>query len=283
MKVLVTGALGQLGHELRRLSGYLDFTFIFTDINELDVTSKAGMDLHFQSNKADIVINCAAFTAVDSAEKESILARRVNSDSCLYLAELSRKYGFRILHISDNFVFDGKKYTPYRENDRTAPLSVYGKTRLEGERHIISKARSYIIIRTSWLYSSFGNNFVKTIIKSAGKKMELKVISDEFGTPTYAGDLASAIFSILPRFSSGTRQIYHYTNEGTASWYDFAMAVCELREIKTPVIPVSSAEYASPAKRPPYSVLSKEKIKKDFKLTIPYWRESLKTCLELIK
>ncbi len=283
MEVLVTGALGQLGHEIRRLSRNKDFSFTFTDINDLDITSKSGMDLYFQNKKVDAVINCAAYTAVDRAQEESLLARRVNSDSCSYLSDLSRKYGFGIIHISTDFVFSGKKNTPYRENDKTDPLSVYGKTKLEGEKHIISKARSYIIIRTSWLYSSFGNNFVKTIIKSSGEKNELRVVCDQVGSPTYAGDLASAIVRILPRFIRGMRQIYHYSNEGTASWYDFAMAICELREINTPVIPVSSAEYVSPAKRPAYSVLSKEKIKKDFKLTIPYWRQSLKTCLDLIK
>ncbi|MGA2142537.1 MAG: dTDP-4-dehydrorhamnose reductase [Brevinematales bacterium] len=283
MNILVTGSGGQLGSEIRKLSPGHNDNFIFTDVDDLDITDIEALDLYFKITKLDIVINCAAYTAVDMAEKEAFLARRINSDSCANIAKLSKKYGFRIIHISTDFVYNGRKNTPYVESDPTGPLSVYGRTKLEGEKHIMSAAGSYIIIRTSWLYSSFGKNFVKTMIKAAGEKPELRVVCDQTGTPTYAGDLAAAILKILPEFLPGTRQTYHYSNEGTASWYDFTVAICDLMGIKIPVKPISSSEYVSPARRPAYSVLSKEKIKKDFGLAVPYWRESLKACLEFMK
>jgi dTDP-4-dehydrorhamnose reductase len=287
MNILVTGSSGQLGSEIRKISAVSPVagnSCIFTDVTDLDITSAEALDLFFKSTPVDIVINCAAFTAVDRAEKETAAARMINSSACKNLAVLSRKHGFGIIHISTDFVYDGRKNTPYSERDRTCPLSVYGRTKLEGEKFIAALAESYIIIRTSWLYSSFGSNFVKTIIRAAGEKPELKIVCDQTGTPTYAGDLASAIINyILPGFTSNSGQVYHYSNEGTASWYDFAVAVCDIRGIKTPVKPIKTSEYISPAKRPAYSVLSKEKIKKDFGITIPYWRDSLKSCLDLLK
>ena len=283
MNILVTGGSGQLGSEIRKLSAGHKDSFIFTDVDDLDITRIDALDKFFKTAKIDIVINCAAYTAVDRAEKETAAARRVNAVSCANIAKLSKKFGFRIIHISTDFVYSGGKNTPYLETDRPVPLSVYGKTKLEGEKRITSMADSYIIIRTSWLYSSFGNNFVKTMLKAAVVKPELRVVCDQTGTPTYAGDLAEAIMKILPGFKPGTRQIYHYSNEGTASWYDFAVAIFDIKGVKIPVIPIRTSEYVSPARRPAYSVMSKEKIKKDFSLTVPYWRKSLKACLDLMK
>ncbi len=285
MKVHVTGAGGQLGSEIRDLCpGFnKDYSFDFSDIDSLDITDQKAMDKYFQKNSTDIVINCAAYTAVDRAQSEKNKAMLINEKACSILSGLSIKYGFMIFHISTDFVFNGKKSLPYVETDLTGPLSVYGLTKLGGEKRIISKAKSYIIIRTSWLYSSHGNNFVKTIIRAAGERNEVRVVYDQTGTPTYARDLADAILKMLPGIKPGTKEIYHYSNEGVASWYDFAKSICELRGIKTPVLPIKTGDYPAPAKRPPYSVLSKEKIKREFGIVIPYWRDSLKECLKGIK
>jgi dTDP-4-dehydrorhamnose reductase len=283
MKILVTGAKGQLGSEIRDLSDNLKGgTFIFTD-TDLDITDPKALDSYFGENRTDIVINCAAYTAVDRAEKERKAAYLLNEKACSHLAGLSKKYGFRLLHISTDFVFDGKKSTPYIETDKTGPVSIYGMTKLGGEKELISKASSYIIIRTSWLYSSYGNNFVKTILRVSGEKDELRVVYDQTGSPTYARDLAGAIIKIIPQFKHGTREIYHYSNEGIASWYDFAKSICEFAQVNTPVLPVETADYPTAARRPAYSVLSKKKIKSDFNLRIPYWRDSLKECLSLMR
>ncbi len=283
MTVLVTGANGQLGSEIRKLSENLTgVSFIYTDVDNLDITDPLFLDSYFKKIQAGIVINCAAYTAVDRAETEKKAAHAINSQSCAYLARLSVKYGFRLLHISTDFVFDGKKSTPYIETDKPHPVSVYGRTKLEGEKHIISAGGSYIIIRTSWLYSSMGNNFVKTILKASREREELRVVYDQTGGPTYARDLASAILQILPDFKAGTREIYHYSNEGAASWFDFAKAICEFALVKTPIAPILTRDYPAPARRPSYSVLSKEKIKREYGLKIPYWRDSVKDCINLL-
>ncbi len=283
MTILVTGADGQLGREIQELSKKQNaHSFLFTDIGSLDITDYKALDDYFNQNKTDIVINCAAYTAVDKAEADKKAARLINTDAPGLLASLSINHEFKIIQISTDFIFDGKKSSPYLETDKARPLSYYGLTKYEGEKKIIKKVPSYIILRTSWLYSSYGNNFVKTMLRLAKENDSIRVVYDQTGTPTYARDLAAAIMGIIPQFKDNTKEIYHFSNEGAASWYDFAKAVCEIAGIKTPVFPIETKDYPTPAKRPAYSVLNKAKIKKDFNITIPHWRDSLKECLELI-
>ena len=277
--VLVTGAKGQLGSEIRELSPSQEFQFEFTDIEELDITSLEQLEVFFSSRKFDAVINCAAYTAVDQAEKEQKQAELINHKAAESLAVFSRKHRAPLIHISTDFVFDGKSFTPYREEDLPHPVSVYGRTKWAGENAVLKEAEKAVIIRTSWLYSSYGHNFVKTMLKLAKEKDELNVVFDQIGTPTYARDLAGAVLSILNHkdFVTG---IYHYSNEGVASWYDLAQAIVEIAGIDCRINPIETHQYPTPAKRPAYSLLNKAKIKKTYSLEIPHWRTALKSCLK---
>ncbi len=280
-KVLVTGSKGQLGNELREQSGlFPGFDFTFIDVEELDLIDDRQVFCFFAKQQFDYVINCAAYTAVDKAESEPGLAKLVNSNAPEILVRAATEYNpdVKIVHISTDYVFDGKNYRPYKEDDPVNPVSVYGKTKLEGE-NAIKGFDNVMIIRTSWLYSSFGHNFVKTVLRLAAEKDKLTIVSDQVGTPTYAGDLAAAILQIIAE-SSFTNGIYHYSNEGVASWYDFAKAILEEKRMEKPVIPIKTEDFPTPAKRPFYSVLDKTKIKKTFGLEIPHWRDSLRRCLE---
>ena len=289
MNILITGSNGQLGSEIKVLSSQFSVPnskFIFTDVDELDITDFSALENFIKLHKPDRIINCAAYTAVDKAESETELAEKINIQSCTNLAKLSAKYGIFLIHVSTDYVFDGNSFKPYKETDITNPGSVYGKTKLLGEKEIIANTSNAIIIRTSWLYSSFGNNFVKSIIKYAKERGKLNVVYDQIGSPTYARDLAKAILDITDsRYKTqDTRQleIYHYSNEGVCSWYDFAKTIIELKNITCEINPIETKDYLTPAKRPHYSVLSKDKIKHDFKISVPYWLDSLKDCLKLV-
>jgi dTDP-4-dehydrorhamnose reductase len=285
MKVLITGSNGQLGLSIKNQTGsFPSFQFIYTDVDELDITSVESLKIFFKKNKVDALINCAGYTAVDKAEAERDKAFLINAQAVKNLASLSNEFGYFLVHISTDYIFDGKKTSPYIESDSPNPLSIYGLSKFEGEKEIISLAKNAIILRTSWLYSEYGNNFVKTIQRLAKDRPELKVVSDQVGTPTYAGDLAEAILKIITHKSdfSGVN-IYNYSNEGVASWFDFASAIVELDKLDCKVKPITTEEYPLPAKRPFFSVLSKEKIKKEIGLIIPDWKESLKKCIDNLK
>lgn len=272
---LVTGANGQLGTALQTM---LKENAVYINRTELDLTDEQAVKAYLSANKFDFIINCAAYTAVDKAETDQQNAHKVNSLAPLYLA----KYGKRIIHISTDYVFDGKNYKPYTEEDITSPVSVYGKTKREGELNVLNNSDTAIVIRTAWLYSPHGSNFVKTMRKLGAERDRINVVSDQIGTPTNAYDLAEAIVAILPQIKTGEKEIYHFTNEGVCSWYDFALAVLahsKLRSCK--VVPIESKDYPTPAARPHYSVLNKSKIKTRFNLEIPHWKEGLAKCLKL--
>ncbi len=283
MKILVTGSKGQLGSSLRRVfdnDPAIDATY--TDHATLDITDRDAVYRFLGDNKFDIVVNCAAYTAVDKAESDEILASALNTGAVGNLAEAAVKNGTRVIHISTDYVFSGQGCRPYEENDEPYPQSIYGRTKLEGEALLTSFCQNALIIRTAWLYSEFGGNFVKTMLRLAETRPEINVVADQIGTPTYAGDLAEAIHRIV---SSGEWKpgIYHFTDEGVASWYDFTKAIFEIAGRDVKVNPIKTSEYPTQANRPLYSVLSKKKIKKAFGLEIPYWRDSLKTCISQLK
>jgi dTDP-4-dehydrorhamnose reductase len=286
--ILVTGANGQLGNELRELSVlYTDYTFFFVGISDLDLSNTDDIRTYFVDNTIDVIINCAAYTAVDKAESEQALANAINATAVDTLARIAKEKAISLIHISTDYVFDGKNSKPYRETDAPHPQGVYGQTKLDGEEAMlaINPAKS-IIIRTSWLYSSFCNNFVKTMLRLGKEREELGVIYDQVGTPTYARDLAQAILSIIqhPNLNAQkSTEIYHFSNEGVCSWYDFALAIFELSDIHCTVKPIETLDYPTPAKRPHYSLLNKAKIKNTFDITIPYWKDSLHVCLGVLK
>lgn len=270
---LVTGCNGQLGTALQTL---LKDKADYIDREELDLTNEEEVKKFFESKNYDFVINCAAYTAVDKAETEQEMAFKVNALAPLYLA----KYGKNIIHISTDYVFDGKSHKPYKEEDQTTPLSIYGKTKREGELNVLDNAQTAIIIRTAWLYSPHGSNFVKTMRKLGFERENLNVVFDQIGSPTNAYDLAQAIVAILSQINQNEKEIFHYTNEGVCSWYDFAIEIMDQSHLTCQVTPIESKEYPTPAPRPCYSVLNKQKIKQRFNITIPHWKESLKQCLK---
>jgi dTDP-4-dehydrorhamnose reductase len=277
--ILVTGANGQLGSEIRDLeAGYPTFNFIFTDREELDITKHNTAEDFIEENKINAIINCAAYTAVDKAESEISVANEINHLAIENFASIAKAKGIKLIHISTDYVFDGNSYKPYTESDIPNPQSVYGKTKLDGERAMqkINPANS-VIIRTSWVYSRYGNNFVKTMLRLGKERDELNVVADQIGTPTYAGDLAQAILTILPKIENTTIELFHYSNEGVCSWYDFAKAIFELEGLSTKVNPIETWQYPTPAVRPFYAVLNKSKIKETYDLDIPYWKVSLRT------
>jgi len=284
--ILVTGANGQLGSELNIISAYEPYQFIFTDIAELNLTKANEVNSFFNTHKIDFCVNCAAYTAVDNAEKNIEAARAINVDAVQNLAEACTINNSFLIHISTDFVFRGNSFLPITEEIKPDPISVYGFTKLEGENMALKTNPRTLIIRTAWLYSSFGNNFVKTMLRLGKEREQLGVVVDQIGTPTYAGDLAKAIMEIIKNADeldlSKNCGLYHYSNEGVASWYDFAKAIFELKAIGINLKPLLTSEFPLPAKRPAYSLMDKSKIKNTFNLEIPYWRDSLKLCLELI-
>ncbi len=269
--VLITGANGQLGREL----SYMVPGAILTDKDDMDITNENVVKYWVDKNHIDTIINCAAYTAVDKAEEDVKLATKINVDGPRNLA----KSGAKIIHISTDYVFDGNGHKPYQVHDKTNPLSVYGKTKLAGENEVLKYADNAIIIRTAWLYSPYGNNFVKTM-RRLGTEKTVSVVSDQIGTPTYAYDLAEAIVQILPQMTMQNRGIYHFTNEGVCSWYDFAHEIMKISGLKCDVIPIPSSAYPTRAKRPYYSVLDKSKIKDTFGIKINHWTTALQNCLQ---
>jgi dTDP-4-dehydrorhamnose reductase len=285
MKILITGAYGQLGNELNVLSNqFPEWQFLFTDADTLDITDENAVELFFQTHLPGVVINCAAYTAVDKAETDTESAWKINALAPGILARAAKKTASKLIHISTDYVFDGTACQPLTETMEVNPTGVYGKTKLEGEQNCRSENPETLIIRTSWLYSSFGNNFVKTMLRIGKEKGRLNVVFDQVGTPTFAADLARAILAIIKKSEQKPENfmpgIYHYSNEGVASWYDFARAIFEVADVNCPLNPVRSAEFPTPARRPAFSVLDKSKIKNTFGIKIPYWRESLITCME---
>ncbi len=284
MNILVTGAKGQLGQELKSLSAlHPKATFYFTDVEDLDILQLEQVQNFVVEHRIDALINCAAYTAVDKAESEQELCMQINAIGPENLAKAAAQVKARFIHISTDFVFNGNSYVPYTEMDAEDPLGVYGSTKLRGEKRVVQAYPQSVILRTSWLYSSFGNNFVKTMLRLGKEREQLGVIFDQVGTPTYAHDLAQAIMVILgsddERYTPG---IYHYSNEGVASWYDFTKAIHEIGGVDCKVQPILAEAYPLPAARPHYSVLNKAKIKSIFSIEIPYWRESLKKCMALL-
>jgi len=282
MNILVTGSEGQLGREIRELAPhYATHRFYFAGKASLDITLADAVRSYLKSRQIDCIINCAAYTAVDKAETDVAGANLVNARGAGILASESARQGALMVQLSTDYVFDGKLHRPYTESDPANPRSVYGKSKLEGEVEVIFNARRSVIFRTSWLYSSLGHNFVNSVLSAAAHEKELRVVCDQAGTPTYAADLARAILDVIPKLPSRIRgEIYNYSNEGLASWYDFAKAILEIKGLNAAVHPIHTKELKQAAERPHYSVLSKTRIKKEFDLQIPYWRDSLKACLE---
>lgn len=281
--ILVTGSKGQLGSEIEALSSNYDYNFFFTDRDELDITNQEAIEGFIENNKIDTIINCGAYTAVDRAEEDEINADKINHLAVKYLAQIAKEKDIKLIHISTDYVFDGKNYKPFIETDSTNPQGVYGKSKLDGEEALKDvNPKNSIIIRTSWVYSSFGANFVKTMLRLGKERESLGVIYDQVGTPTYARDLARAILDILPKIQNKSTQIYHYSNEGVLSWYDFAREIMRMAKIDCVVNPIESSQYPTPASRPHYSLLNKSKIKEEFNITIPFWKDSLDECLKIM-
>ena len=282
MKILITGSNGQLGNEIKELAPhYSHFEFLYTDVNELDITNAADVTWFFEFHNPDVIINCAAYTAVDKAESDEETAFLVNATASEILARAAADAGAFMVHISTDYVYDGRNFRPYVETDKISPASVYGKSKLAGEEAVKQAGGKAVIIRTSWLYSAFGNNFVKTMMKYGKERDSMNVVFDQTGTPTYAHDLAKVILDILPvAMTNEDIEVYHYSNEGVASWFDFAKAIHQLADITCQVKPIPTSDYPLPAERPFYSVLDKAKIKKKFGIEIPYWRDSVKDCIE---
>ncbi len=281
--VLITGGSGQLASCIKDVAIAIEnCNFLYANVDELDITNPELVKIYFKNKKITHCINCAAYTAVDKAETDKVLADRVNNIGAKHLAKACAENGALMIQISTDFVFDGSQGTLYKEIDQTNPLGVYGATKLQGELSVAKALKEHFILRTSWLYSEHGNNFLKTMLRLGKEREELNVVTDQIGTPTYAGDLAKIILGIVTN-DSKDYGVYHYSNEGVASWYDFAKAIFDLRQLNCKVMPINTAGYPTPAKRPPFSVMDKSKIKTGLGIKIPYWRESLEKCLSVIK
>lgn len=280
-RILVTGANGQLGSEIRAISeNYPDFDFFFTTRQELDICEQTAVEEYVTINNINSILNCAAYTAVDKAESEPELVDKINHLAVKGLAEIAKKYDIKLIHISTDYVFDGNKNRPYIETDLPNPQTVYGKTKLAGENSIQKvNPKNSIIIRTSWVYSRYGNNFVKTMLRLGNERNDINVVTDQVGSPTNAADLAQAILKILPQLENEEVEVFHYSNEGVCSWYDFTKTIFELEKIQAKVNGVESSKYPTVAKRPFYSVLNKSYIKNKFLISISYWKDSLSFCL----
>ena len=288
MRILVTGSNGQLGSEINEIKdNYFNFKFFFEDLPELDICDYELLKSYVLNNKINVIINCAAYTSVDKAENEKNKAQDVNVYGVRNIIDVLSNVNGKLIHISTDYVFDGNNSKPYKESDPISPIGIYGETKRAGELIVLNSNIDSIVIRTSWLYSSFGSNFVKTMLKLGNKRMTLDVISDQIGTPTYARDLAKVCLEILSSTNkeniNKNGKIYHYSNEGVASWYDFAVLIMQIAKLNCKVNPIQTKDYPTLAKRPLYSVLNKTKIKKDFKIQIPDWEESLKECIIELK
>ncbi|MDR1810727.1 MAG: dTDP-4-dehydrorhamnose reductase [Prevotella sp.] len=285
MNILVTGANGQLGNEIRRLAGGNNaYAYFFTDVAELDITDKDAVRFFVQENRIELIINCAAYTNVDKAEDDEPTANLINNKAVENLAVAAKEVGAALIHVSTDYVFQGTGNLPCTEEEPANPLGIYGKTKLAGEKAIQKIGCRHIILRTAWLYSEYGNNFVKTMLRLTAEKDSLKVVFDQVGTPTYAADLASVIFHIIDNSLYKNHEgIYHFSNEGVCSWYDFAKEIASLGGNACDIQPCHSDEFPSKVKRPAFSVLDKTKLKRDFNVVVPYWKDSLIKCINRLK
>lgn len=283
MNILVTDANGQLGNEMHRVSLKSRSRYLFTDVKELDITDMAAIRGMLKKEQVNVIVNCAAYTNVDRAEDDFVMADLLNNKAVENLAVAARETDATFIHISTDYVFRGDKNLPCRETWETDPLGVYGKTKLAGEQALVKSGCKYIIFRTAWLYSPFGKNFVKTMRQLTGTKNSLKVVFDQVGTPTYAGDLAAVIYKIIEEKLLDHQGIYHFSNEGVCSWYDFAREICDLSGNSCDIQPCYSDEFPSKVERPHFSVLDKTKVKDTFGIKIPYWKDSLKKCILELK
>ncbi|OIP84144.1 MAG: dTDP-4-dehydrorhamnose reductase [Porphyromonadaceae bacterium CG2_30_38_12] len=280
--ILVTGSNGQLGNEMQvAAKQFTQFNFLYTDVDTLDICDKDALRSFVQSHHVNAIVNCAAYTAVDKAEDDIALCYKINRDAVQNIAEVAASESLKVIHISTDYVFDGNSYQPLTEDMPVSPLGIYGKSKLEGENVLREHCSEAIILRTSWLYSSFGNNFVKTMIKLGNERDTLQVIFDQIGTPTYAADLANSILTILSasKFVPGT---YHFSNEGVCSWYDFTKKIHKIAGINCQVKPIETKDYPTRTPRPFYSVLNKRKIKDLYQIDIPYWEDSLEKCMAIL-
>ncbi len=278
--ILVTGGKGQLASCIREVANdEKELSFIYVDYDELDITKEDEVKHFFKRKDINFCVNCAAYTAVDKAESEAAMARKINVDGARYLAEACKEHKAKLIQISTDFVFDGKQSVPYKEGMAVNPLGIYGSTKLNGEVAVADALKEHFIIRTSWLYSNYGHNFMKTMLRLGEERNTLNVVYDQVGTPTYGIDLARVVVNIIQK-NTDKYGTYHYSNEGVASWYDFAKAIFDIKNSNCQVLPVGSVAYPTPAERPAFSVMDKAKIKDQLGLEIPYWRDSLKKCLQ---
>ena len=282
LNILITGARGQLGSSLRQLGSVSPNNYLATDVAELDITDAGAVLQTVKEQRIDVIVNCAAYTNVERAEEDEARADLLNHKAAAYLAAAAKETGATLIHVSTDYVFDGTAHLPYTEDAPTAPLGVYGRTKLAGERAVAESGCKYLTFRTAWLYSEYGNNFLKTMLRLTTEKERLNVVFDQAGTPTYAGDLAMTIFSIVEGgYFAGNEGLYHFSNEGVASWYDFAAEIAAAAgHDKCRIRPCRTTEFPTKAARPAYSVLDKSKIKETFGLEIPHWRESMLYCLK---
>lgn len=289
LTILVTGANGQVGQELQAIaSQFPDFKFLFADHSVLDISDQSAVQRFFEANSIHYCINCAAYTAVDKAESEPEQAHNINVKGVMNLAEACKNIGVALIHLSSDYVYHALDCKPLQELDSTFPQSVYAQTKLDGEQAALAIWEQTMVIRTSWVYSSFGHNFVKTMLRLGKERPELRVVYDQIGTPTYARDLAQVILDIIQKAANNIvdrnllQGVYNYSNEGVTSWYDFAQAIFEISKIDCKVTPIETKDYPTPAKRPPFSVMNKIKIKEAFAVEIGHWREGLRECMALL-
>ena len=281
--ILITGSNGQLGNEMQQAAvRFPDFNYIYTDVAELDICDKSALDAFVKANNVNVIVNCAAYTAVDKAEDDVELCYKINRDAVRNIAEVGSENKVKVVHVSTDYVFDGTNYLPYTEDMPVCPATVYGKSKLEGEQALLENCKESVILRTAWLYSSFGNNFVKTMMKLGTERDSLGVIFDQVGTPTYAADLADAILQLLSNktFVPG---IYHFSDEGVCSWYDFTKTIHRMANITCDVKPIETKDYPARTPRPHFSVLNKGKIKSTYGISIPHWEVSLEKCIQLLQ
>ena len=281
--ILITGSHGQLGNEMQQAAArFPAFRFIYTDVEDLDICDKAALDAFVKANDVNVIVNCAAYTAVDKAEDDVELCYKINAEAVRNIGEVAHQNGLKVVHVSTDYVFDGTNYMPYSEDQDVSPNTVYGKSKLAGEQALMETCEQAVILRTAWLYSSFGNNFVKTMIKLGTERDSLNVIFDQIGTPTYAADLGDTILKILSHetFSPG---MYHFSDEGVCSWYDFTKTIHRIAGITCDVRPIETIDYPARTPRPHYSVLNKAKIKATYGITIPHWEESLERCMKILQ
>lgn len=284
LNILVTGADGQLGREMQRLGAVSPNNYLFTDVAQLDITDREAVDDALRRSQADIVVNCAAYTNVERAEEDEAAADRLNRLGVEHLARTAAATGATLFHISTDYVFGGDACLPYTEESPTAPLGAYGRTKLAGEQAVAASGCKALVFRTAWLYSEYGNNFLKTMLRLTGEREQINVVFDQIGTPTYAGDLAMVLFSIIEGgLYAGNEGIYHFTDEGVCSWYDFAVEIASAAgHDACRIDPCRTAEFPTKARRPAYSVLDKSRIKRTFGVEVPHWRESMRYCLQRI-